>query len=159
MFEDCGLSITIKFNLKSQDFVDVPFDLVNEIYKPYRKPNNKPLYINKHSNHSLNILKQLPKSIETRISETSSNTDVFNISIKIYNDALHESNFKETLQFLINNYKNQKRKRKWNIIWFNPPYSKNVKTNIGKIFPQLLSKQFPKDHEMHKIFNKKHCKN
>ena len=86
------------------------------------------------------------------------NTDVFNRLIKIYNDALHERNFKETLQFLIparkNNYENQKRKRKWNIIWFNPPYPKNVKTNIGKTFLQLLSKHFPKDHQMYKIFNK-----
>ena len=158
MFKYCGLSITRKCNLKSVDFLDVTFDLVNEIYKPYRKPNNKPLYIIKHSNHSPNILKQLPKSIEKRISETSSNTDVFNRSIKIYNDALHESNFKETLKFVIpapkNNDENQKRKRKRNIIWFNPPYSKNVKTNIGKTFLQLLSKHFPKEHEMHKIFNK-----
>ena len=83
VFKDCGLSITIKCNLKSEDFLDVTFDLLNEIYKPYRKPNNKPLYINKHSNHPPNILKQLPKSIEKRISETLSNTDVFNRSNKI----------------------------------------------------------------------------
>ena len=125
---------------------------------PNHKPNNKPLYINKHSSHPPNILKQLPKFIEKRISETSSNTDVFNRSIKIYKDALHESNFKEILKFVIpapkNNDENQKRKRKRNIIWFNPPYSKNVKTNIGKTFLQLLSKHFPKDHKMHNIFNK-----
>ena len=69
---------------------------------------------------------QLPKSIEKRISETSSNIDIFNKSIKIYNDALRESNFIETLQFTIpapkNNDENQRRKRNWNIIWFNPPY-------------------------------------
>ena len=51
------------------------------------------------------------------------NIDVFNRSIKIYNDALCESNFKETIQFVIpalkNNDENQKHKRKWNIIWFN----------------------------------------
>ena len=158
VFKDCGLSITIKCNLKSVDVPVVTFDLVNHIHKPHSKPNNKPLYINKHSNHPPNILKQLPKSIEKRISEPSSNIDVFNRSIKIYNGALHESNFKETLKFVIpapkNNDENQKRKRKRNIIWFNPPYSKNVKTNIGKTFLQLLSKHFPKDHQMHKIFNK-----
>ena len=158
VFKDCGLSITIKCNLKSEDFLDVTFDLLNEIYKPYRKPNNKPLYINKHSNHPPNILKQLPKSIEKRISETSSNTDVFNRSIKIYNDALYKSNFKEPLQFVIpapkKNDESQKRKIKRNIIWFDPPYSSNVKSNIGKIFLQLLSKHFPKDHQMRKIFNK-----
>ena len=101
MFKDCALSITIKCNLKSVDFLDVTFDHVSEIYKPYRKPSNKSLYINKHSNHPPNILKQLQKSIEKRISETSSNIDVYNRPIKIYNDALHESNFKETLKFVI----------------------------------------------------------
>ena len=158
VFKDCGLSITIKCNLKSIDFLHVTFDLVNDIYKPYRKTNNKPLYINKHSNHPPDILKQLPKSIEKRKSETSSNTDVFNRSNKVYNDALHENNFKETLQFVApapnNNHGNQKRKRKRNITWFNPPCSKNVKTNIRKTFLQLLSKHFPKDHEIHKIFDK-----
>ena len=39
------------------------------------------------------------------------------------------------------------------MIWFNPPYSKDVRNDIGKTFLQLLSKHFPKDHEMHKIFN------
>ena len=82
VFKDCGLSINIKCNLKLVDFLDVTFDLVSEIYKPYRKSKNKPLYINRHSNHPPNILKQLPKSIEKRISETSSNIDVFNRSIK-----------------------------------------------------------------------------
>ena len=140
------------------DFLEVTFDLVNEIYKPYRKPNNKPLYINKHSNHPPNILKQLPKSIEKRISETSSNINIFNRLIKIYNDALHESNSKQTLHFVIpapkNNHDNQKRERKQNKIWFNRSCSKNVKTIIGKTFLQLLPIHFPKDHQRHKIFNK-----
>ena len=42
VFKECGLSITIKCNSKSVDFLDVAFDLGNEIYKPYSKPNNKP---------------------------------------------------------------------------------------------------------------------
>ena len=45
-------------------------------------------------------------------------------------------------------------KEKRNVIWFNPPCSKNVKTNIGKTFLQLLSKHFPKEHQMNKICNK-----
>ena len=104
------------------------------------------------------MLHQLHKPIEKRISETSSNIDVFSRSLKIYNDALYESNFKEALQFIIpptkNNNENLKCKRKQNIVWFNPLYSKNVKTTIEKTFLQLLSKHFPKDHQMHIIFNK-----
>ena len=47
-----------------------------------------------------------------------------------------------------------KKKRKCNIIWFNPPYSKSVKTNIGRIFIKLISKHFPSNHMFVKIFNK-----
>ena len=64
VFKDCGLSITIKCNLKSVDFLDVTFDLVNDICNPYSKPDNKPLYINKHSSHPLNILKQLQNPLK-----------------------------------------------------------------------------------------------
>ena len=51
VFKECGLTITIKCNLKTVDFLDVTFDLDNNAYKPFRKDNNKPIYINKHSNH------------------------------------------------------------------------------------------------------------
>ena len=36
------------------------------------------------------------------------------------------------------------RNRSRNIIWFNPPFSQNVKTNIGKLFLKLVKKHFPK---------------
>ena len=35
IFKESGLSITIECNLKSVDFLDVKFDLVNNTYKPY----------------------------------------------------------------------------------------------------------------------------
>ena len=88
VFKGCGLSITIQCNLKTVDFLDVTFDLDNNAYKPFRKENNKPIYINKHSNHPPSILRQLPKSIENRISENSSNKDIFDDSLKPYKDAL-----------------------------------------------------------------------
>ena len=47
-----------------------------------------------------------------------------------------------------------KTKRKRNIVWFNPTYSKSVKTNIGRIFIELISKHFPPNHKFVKIFNK-----
>ena len=48
----------------------------------------------------------------------------------------------------------EKKKRKRNEMWYNPPYSINVKTNIGKVFFKLLHKHFPKTHKFYKIFNK-----
>ena len=47
-----------------------------------------------------------------------------------------------------------KNKRRRNILWFNPPYSENIQTNIGKSFLNLLNKHFPPSHKFHKIFNK-----
>ena len=46
----------------------------------------------------------------------------------------------------------QNRKRK--IIWSNPPFSKNVSTNIGKKFLNLINKHFPPQNKLHKIFNR-----
>ena len=48
----------------------------------------------------------------------------------------------------------KKRNRKRNIIWFNPPFDKNIKTNIGKTFLELIDKHFPRSSKLHKIFNR-----
>ena len=45
-----------------------------------------------------------------------------------------------------------------NIIWFNPPYSQNVKTNIGKKIPQVSKKHFPRDHKLYKTLNRNKLK-
>ena len=93
VFKDSGLSIKVETNLKTVDFLDASFDLNQSVYKPYRKPNNNPIYIDNNSNHPPNILKQLPKSIVKRISDTSSNEEIFNRSINVYKEALNESGF------------------------------------------------------------------
>ena len=51
-------------------------------------------------------------------------------------------------------HRTTKKNRKRNIIWFNPPCNKNVKTNIGKIFLKLVEKHFSKSNKFHKIFNR-----
>ena len=43
-------------------------------------------------------------------------------------------------------------------MYFNPPYSTNVKTNIGKEFLKLITKHFPKNHKYHKLFNRGNLK-
>ena len=153
VFKKCGISIAVDINLKPVDFYDVTFDFHKNIYKPFRKPNNTTIYINKNLKHPSNILKQLPKSIDKHISETSSSKEILNKSIKIYSKALKESDFTDELKYLPNEVQqlesNERRKRKRKIIWFNPPYSKNVKINVGKVILKLLKKHF-----LHKIFNK-----
>ena len=155
VFKKWGLSILVDANLKTVDFLDVTFDLDKNIYKPYQKPSNSPIYINKNLNHPPNILKQLPKSIAKCISETSSSEEIFNKSIKIYSKALKESGFTDEVKYLPNEVQelgnNNRRKCRRKINWFNPPYSKNV----GKVFLKILKNYFPTSHILHKIF----CKN
>ena len=43
-----------------------------------------------------------------------------------------------------------------NIIWFNPPFSQNVKTSTGKIFLKLIKKTFPKPSQSPQNFQSKH---
>ena len=47
-----------------------------------------------------------------------------------------------------------RRNRQRNVIWFNPPFSKNVKTNIARSFLHLVDTHFPASHKLHKIFNR-----
>ena len=71
-----GLNITIKTNLRTADCLDLHFDLIHDIYKPYKKPNYDALYINSNSNHSPTIIKQILKAIAKRISDISSNKEI-----------------------------------------------------------------------------------
>ena len=148
--------------LKSIRFTSncLAFDLTTGKYKPYNKPGNIPLYINVKSNHPPNIIKNLPDSISRRINKLSSDKNVFENSKDIYNNALFNSGFKQKIKFDPNfgNNNSQNKNRKRNIIWFNPPYSNNVLTNIGKSFLTILDKHFPKSHRLHRIFNRNNVK-
>ena len=142
IFKDCGLHITSKTNLKIVDYLDVTFDLQNNSCKPYRKPDNLPVYIHKHLNYPPTILNELPKSIAKRISDLSLSGNIFHDAIPVYKEALQKSRFISNLVYTPkqtdynnNNEENKKRRRK--TIWFNPPFSKNVKSNIGKTFLNL----------------------
>ena len=47
-----------------------------------------------------------------------------------------------------------RRNRKRQVIWFNPPYNKAISTDIGKTFLHLIQKHFgSKTNALHKIFN------
>ena len=58
IFKSCALTITSKTNLKIVDYLHVTFYLRNNGYKPYRKPDNLPVRIQKHSNYSAIVLNE-----------------------------------------------------------------------------------------------------
>ena len=62
-FNEFGLKITAQVNQQLTNFLDLTLNLTDGTYKPYHKPNDKPLYINRSSNNSPSIIRQLPLSI------------------------------------------------------------------------------------------------
>ena len=124
---------------------------------PFRKPNDKPLYIHRQSNHPPTIVQNLPASISRRLTDISNDNDVFTAAAPAYNDALRASGYSERLVYLADRKTKspgKRRSRKRDVIWFNPPYSKSVATNIGQRFLRLVAKHFPKASCLHKILNK-----
>ena len=141
--------------MKTVNYSDVTLKLENSSYRPYQKKNNQIKCISIESNHLPSIIKQLPLSIKSRLSSLSYSEEIFNDSVTPYQDVLDKSGYKHKLKYNTNiDTASNKKQRKRNIISFNPPYSKNVKTNIGKIFLNLIKKHFPRHHKFHKLFDK-----
>ena len=153
-FREHGLEIVIECNKTIIDFLDITMILNNGTYQPYSKPDNKLQYIHTKSNHPPNVIKQIPKTIEQRLSNHSSNETIFNQSKIPFEKALNESGYQETLSYNPTTMENRPKNRKRNITWFNPLYNKNVITKIGHKFLHLISKHFPKQHKFNKIFNR-----
>ena len=97
IFKSFRLSITVAINVTSANCLDVNFYSTEDIYKPYRKPNDEPVYINRHSNHPPNIEQQIPLSVSSTISNISSDQLIFNSSIPMYKEALTKNGFNDDI--------------------------------------------------------------
>ena len=101
VFKKCVLSVTTKANLKVVKFLDIQLGRINSTYRPYRKPNDNPMYnIDINSNHP-SIKKQVTKNISKRISKLSSNEEIFNNNIRTYSDTLKICGFSEKPIFIL----------------------------------------------------------
>ena len=118
------------------------------------KPNNRILCVHRQSNHPPALLRNIPENINTRPTSISSSQKVFDEAIPPYQKALVESGYKHKLTY------NQQPKRKRNcqrkIIWYNPPWNANIKTNLGRKFLNIIYRCFPIGQPLHKILFNKH---
>ena len=78
------------------------FDLKNNVFRPYKKPNNNRLYVNVKSNHPPSVLKQIPIGVGKRLSEVSSSEEVFKQSVPVYEEALKSSGLDGKLTYTNN---------------------------------------------------------
>ena len=145
VFKNIDFKIEIVTNLTEVDFLDVTFNLENNTYRPYKKPNDKLIYIDVSSNHPPQIKKQLTKIISDRLSRNSSNADIFNNTKLEYEKALKKCRQTTKLTYTPPHHEqnNERRKRQRKIIWLNPPFNLDVSTNVAKIFLNLIKKILP----------------
>ena len=161
LFKEHGLRITIETDQTVTNFLDITLDLANNTYAPYRKPNDTPLYVHVDSNHPPNVIREIPKSIETRLNTIACNKQKFTESIHEYQHALDKSGHKHKLTYIENKQTEQQKdttpqpkKKRRKIIWFNQPFNKTVQTNIGKRFLALIDHHFPAQHPLRKVINR-----
>ena len=89
--------------------------------------------------------------VNKRISDSSCDESAFNNAKVMYVLVLKHSGYEREMKF--DRQPPTRRNRNRKIIWFNPPFSQNVETNLGKFFFKLVRKNFPKNHIFRKIFN------
>ena len=156
IFKNIDFKIEIVTNLTEIEFLDVTFNLANNTYRPYKKPNDKLIYIDVSSNHPPQIKKQLTKIISDMLSRNSSNAGIFNNTTLEYEEALKKCGHTTKLTYTTPNHEqnNIRRKRQRKIIWLNPPFNLDVSTNVETILLNLIEKHFTRSSKLHKIFNK-----
>ena len=93
------MQIIIECNLKVVNYLNVTFNLNDGSYRPYRKPNDETHYIHIQSDHSPSITKQLPRSIEKRLSQLSSSKDIFYETTSYYEQRLANYGYNEKLTY------------------------------------------------------------
>ena len=147
-----GLRVELEPPSTRTEFLDVVMDLENRTFSPYRKPNSEIKYINSKSNHPYNITGQMKNMIQDLISRRSSNKAEFDKAAPTYRKALTSNGYDGDIAYQ-GESKDKKRRRTRSRIWFNPPFCKSVKTNLGKIFIALVKKHFNKNNPLSKIIN------
>ena len=99
IFKTNGLRITADISHQIVNFLGITLNLSDETYAAYMKPNNVPLYIHCNSNHPPTIIKQIPKSINKRISSLLANHSSFESTAPVYREALKCSDYKDPFTY------------------------------------------------------------
>ena len=157
IFKEIGLKITIEANKNSVDFLDVTLNLEEDTYEPFSKPNNTIMYVHSKSNHPSNTLKNIPLGVQNQISDLSKTEEIFNSHVHLYQEALNRAGYNFKLKYCKserNNKNANKKVRQRKVIYFNPPFSISVETDVGKKILNLVSKCFPKGSHLNKILNR-----
>ena len=93
MFESNDFLISIQCIMKIVNYLDVTFDLNGNSFRQYSKCDNELSYVNCDSNHPPSVIKILPRTVELRLSATSSNELIFKSDTSSYEEALKKAGY------------------------------------------------------------------
>ena len=88
LFDDFGFRLDVTTDLKITDYLDITLNLYSGTVSPFRKRNQDQRYVNRGSNHPIQVFKHVPKGIEHRLSNNSSNREIFERTKQEYEEAL-----------------------------------------------------------------------
>ena len=86
LFKEYDLEIIAESNKNIVNYLDVTLNLKDGTFRLDHKSGDQMQYIHMASNHSPNIIKHIPTSIETRLSNLSSTETIFKESTTHYKD-------------------------------------------------------------------------
>ena len=176
LFRKEDLSIEAHANLNSVDFLDVHFNLSQNSYKPFMKPNNTPRYVHVQSDHPEQILRNLPLGVQKRLSTISSSKEEFDAAAQPYQAALAAAGHRHRLEYdetagagagatgagtdgaRAAPPRENRRRRQRNVTYFCPPFSKIVETKLGKQFLRAIDKSFSVGNALHGKLNRHNIK-
>ena len=109
------------------------------------------------------MIKAVPLGINQRLSRISSSKEAFDRCKQPYQEALERSGYLHKLEFIpepdnLGGDQKKSRNRSRKIIYWIPPFSRNVATYIGEKFLKVILKCFPKGSILSKAFNKNNLK-
>ena len=87
-YKDCCQNIKVVLNLEK------------EVFKPYRKPGDKPVYVNAASNHPPRVLRNIPLGINRRLCDISCNEEVFQEAMPVYQEELRKCGYSDKLVWM-----------------------------------------------------------
>ena len=155
IFKKHGLQITIEANKQVVNFLDVTLNLSEKTYciAPTRNlATTSCTYTAKAITHH--------QSQEPYPQELTDASHLYH-QTRTPSTSPHQHTRKALDESGYNYYKENNRRKnrpRNDILWYNPPFSKNVNTNIGQRFLSLINRCFHKDHSLRKIFNKNKVK-
>ena len=156
IFEIEGLKITLESGKDQTDYLNLFLDLKNGTFRPWRKPNSNPMYVNIDSSHPPQCLKQIPTMIEKMLSKNSSTKEEFDMVKEDYQASLTKSGYKKVIEFNPHTKKKKTHRRDRIVTYFNPPWSDNCTTNIAEKYLKLIDKYHEefKGTPLEKIFSR-----